>query len=231
MIATDITAVPLTVEEESRLSELETIVTASMDTFVAVGNALVEISESKLYRATHSTFDAYVSDRFGIGRAYAYRKIEAAKVAAIVSPIGDTPNEAQARELSGLNDEQTRSVWQQAVAETAGRPTAKAVREARRTIVPKPASKVSTDRVAAIAAAADGVVHDVQAYLAMGRPAIVMLSELTIMIEEKHAQDEVMALALEQAMGPALDILRAATIAQVITWYREGENIVGGETA
>lgn len=144
--ASDITSVPLTLADEARLVELETIVEVGLDTFVQVGNALVEINESKLYRATHTTFANYLIDRFGIGRAYAYRMIEAAKVAAIVSPIGDIPNEATARELAGLDDAHALEVYKQAVAETAGRPTAKAVHNARLAIVPKAASKKTRRR-------------------------------------------------------------------------------------
>jgi hypothetical protein len=137
-VTTDITTMPLTEVETTRLMELENIVSTGMQTFIEVGNALGEIAESKLYRQTHSTFEAYVEDEFGLSKSYAYRKIEAAKVAEILSPIGDIPNEAQARELGGLEPAAVREVWSAAVESTDGKPTAQAVTQARERIAPKP---------------------------------------------------------------------------------------------
>lgn len=133
----DITKVPLNREEEARLAHLEGIVEVGLQTFVEVGRAFAAIRAGQLYRQTHSTFAAYVKDRFGLSPSYAYRKMDAAEVAAIVSPIGDIANEAQARELVGLEPEQAREVYQRAVAETAGRPTAKAIGNARQEIIPR----------------------------------------------------------------------------------------------
>jgi hypothetical protein len=129
-----ITAVPLTAEDEALLAQDEAIVRAGLATFIEVGNALSRISTSRRYRATHSTFAAYVEDTFGISVSYAYRKIEAARVADVVSPIGDIPNEAQARELSGLNEPQIREAWHNVVHE-GQQATAASVREARAQVV------------------------------------------------------------------------------------------------
>ncbi|WP_098010511.1 hypothetical protein [Streptomyces sp. sk226] len=62
------------------------------------GKALATIHAARLYRETHPTFDAYVSERWGMKRSHAYRMVEGWPVAAALSPIGDT-NEAQVREL------------------------------------------------------------------------------------------------------------------------------------
>ena len=138
MTAAEITSVPMTEIEENTLVTLEAIIEAGLATFVEVGTALAEISDQRLYRATHDTFEAYVADRFGISRSSAYRKIEAARVVGVVSPTGDIPNERQARELAGLNDDDTRAAWERAIADTAGRPTAGAVRDAREHVRPTP---------------------------------------------------------------------------------------------
>src|SRR5437016_1295847 len=90
-----------------RLDELEKIVTRDLSTYVEVGWALLEIQRSRLYfDAGYRTFEEYCHDRLGYGRQYAYKLIQAAKVAAVLSPIGDTgpANEGQARELAPLLD-------------------------------------------------------------------------------------------------------------------------------
>jgi hypothetical protein len=143
MTAAEITAVEMTSVEETRLIELEAIVEAGKKTFVAVGNALAEINTEQLYRCTHDSFEAYVKDRFGISRSFAYRAIEGARVADVLSPMGDTLNERQARELAGLPAADVVEVFQRAVDATSGKPTARAIRQARLPLPPAP-SKPST---------------------------------------------------------------------------------------
>ena len=134
---TDVTTVPMSRAEDIMLVNLEQVITDGMETFVHVGQALRAIQAGDLYRGTHSTFAAYVKDRFGLGKSQAYRQMDAAEVAAIVSPIGDIRNEAQARELVGLEPDQAREVYQKVIADTAGKPTAAAIATARKTVVPE----------------------------------------------------------------------------------------------
>lgn len=129
--------------ERRRLAELERVVDNGLATFVEVGRALAEINASRMYRATHSTFAEYAADRFGIGRSHAYRMISAARVAEIVSPIGDVKSEAVARELSGLPDNMARAAFDIAkgfATVLRGQPTpnAEEVREARRRLEERP---------------------------------------------------------------------------------------------
>jgi hypothetical protein len=56
----------LTREESDELADLEAIVDAGLEKFLEVGNAIAEIRDRRLYRATHSDFNAYIRDRFGI---------------------------------------------------------------------------------------------------------------------------------------------------------------------
>ena len=49
----------LAATERDRLSELEPLIERGMTSFVEVGNALLEISDRRLYRETHSTFAEY----------------------------------------------------------------------------------------------------------------------------------------------------------------------------
>jgi hypothetical protein len=99
--------------ERSRLAELEQVVDRGLDTFVEVGLALREIRDSRLYRETYSTFEAYLDDRWQMSRPRGYQLIGAAGVAELVSTTVDTPlaNEAQARELVPLlHDEDEQAV-------------------------------------------------------------------------------------------------------------------------
>ena len=89
--------------EHARLAELEAVVERGLQMFVEVGLALAEIRDGRLYRHTHGTFEAYLDERWGWSRSHGYRLIDGARVAELLSPIGDMPaNEAQARELVPL---------------------------------------------------------------------------------------------------------------------------------
>lgn len=82
--------------ELDRLGHLESIIDRGIATFMEVGQALAEIRDTRLYRATHGTFESYCRDRFGFSRAHGYRLIRAATLAEM-SPVGDIQNERQAR--------------------------------------------------------------------------------------------------------------------------------------
>jgi hypothetical protein len=117
----------------SRLDDLEQTIERGLATFQEVGEALLAIRDERLYLETHPTFEAYVRERWGWERRHAYRLMEGADVARIVSPTGHTPaNEAQARELVPLKDqpEAMREAWVKAQEQSGGSPTAAVVRQA-----------------------------------------------------------------------------------------------------
>lgn len=64
----------------------------------------------------YQRFEDYCRERWGWKRAHAYRLMDSAQVAGVLSPMGDTPtNERQARELSRLKEpELIRETWQEA---------------------------------------------------------------------------------------------------------------------
>lgn len=103
--------------EADRLSVLEDTIERGLTTFVEVGAALLEIRDSRLYRATHGTFEDYCRDRWQMARRTAYQLIDAAGVienvrnCAQILPI----TESQARPLASLEPEVQREVWQRAV--------------------------------------------------------------------------------------------------------------------
>lgn len=122
----------LPADEAAELAACEQVIEQGLATFVQVGEALLTIRDGKLYRASHETFAGYCRERWGFGRAHAYRMIEAAEA---VSPIGDTglplpANEAQARELARVPETERAQAWREALEQTGGKPTAAAVRQA-----------------------------------------------------------------------------------------------------
>lgn len=111
------------VADQPSLAECEAIIERGMATFIEVGNALLTIRDSRLYKGTHGTFEDYCRERWAFSRSRAYRLIAAAEVVGILSPIGDTPaTESVVRTLVGLEPEIAREVW--AEANTGGPPTA-----------------------------------------------------------------------------------------------------------
>ena len=103
----------LTVTEVGRLAELETTIRQGLDTFLAVGSALLEIREARLYRAEFPTFEEYCIQRWDMKRAHAYRLMDAAQVAHNLSPMGDIlpTSERQARPLTRLTPRLQREIW------------------------------------------------------------------------------------------------------------------------
>ena len=130
----------ITNAEASRLEALEEIVERGKRAFVEVGNALKEIRDTELYRATHETFEAYVEVRFGFKRAHAYRLIDGAAVVSM-SPIGDKiETESQAREVAKAPEDLQSEVVDRAVEiaeERDTKPTAAIFAQAREEVVEK----------------------------------------------------------------------------------------------
>lgn len=109
----------LTDGERADLVTHEITIERGQDVFFAVGLALLDIRERRLYRDDYDTFEAYCQQRWDFGRHYAYRLMSAAVIVENLLPIGNKPdNEAQARELVGLEPDEQRIVWQ-VVTETA----------------------------------------------------------------------------------------------------------------
>lgn len=71
----------LTLPESKRLVALENVISAGQKTFVAVGVALAEIRDAKLYRADHDTFEDYCRSKWGWTKQHVYRLIECAPIA------------------------------------------------------------------------------------------------------------------------------------------------------
>lgn len=110
----------LTQTEQQRLQELETVVERGLKAFVEVGNALMEIRESRLYRAQYSTFDEYCQERWGFTAERARLYMRGSEVMAHLSEtptmVGVLPaNERQIRPLTKLDPDEQIEVWEMAV--------------------------------------------------------------------------------------------------------------------
>ncbi len=104
----------LDVVENKRLRKLVKIVDDGMESVRKVGDALLEIQETKLWRGKHKSFHAFCKERWGYKKAYAYELTGNAQVRDNLSTIVDSPlpeNESQTSELSGLEPEEQKAVW------------------------------------------------------------------------------------------------------------------------
>ena len=137
---------PLSPVEASRLGELESVIRENLKAWYAVGLAMIEIRENRLYRNDEGrTWEGYCFEMFDISPRHADRQIKAAQVVDNLRPIGLKndgsvdwellpANEAQARELSILPPDAQKQVWtalvEQVQADEQPKITAKAVKNA-----------------------------------------------------------------------------------------------------
>ena len=83
---------PLPADEATRLSYCEQTIAIGLKNFVDVGTALLEIQQHRLYRSTHANFAIYCQERWGMGKGYAYRVMEATKIVGILPVnVGESP--------------------------------------------------------------------------------------------------------------------------------------------
>lgn len=72
----------LSASEFARLADCESKIERGIAVFLEVGNALLEIRDSRLYRQQFSTFEDYCKERWGFARNYANKVIAATEVVA-----------------------------------------------------------------------------------------------------------------------------------------------------
>jgi hypothetical protein len=118
----------LTHDEERDRQQLERQVERA---FYLAGIALAELRDRRLYRSTHSSFEEYCQDRFGMKRRHPYRLIDAARVVDNILKVCPSTNvsdsdtfqkaqivptsEWQARPLTKLSPPMQRQAWKKAV--------------------------------------------------------------------------------------------------------------------
>lgn len=99
----------LTQREATALDRCEIVIERGIKTFVAVGKALVEIRDQRLYRTTYATFEDYCQQRWQLARTTAYQLVDAARVADALEAGDDVePMSAMADIPPPVNERQTR---------------------------------------------------------------------------------------------------------------------------
>lgn len=86
---TEVGTVDLTPSQRLHLQACEAVIEKGIKTFVAVGKALSEIRDDRLYLETHTSFEAYAKERWNLTRPRAYQLMDHSKtVEAITEGIG-----------------------------------------------------------------------------------------------------------------------------------------------
>jgi hypothetical protein len=108
---------PLSEVERQGLEEDEKIIERGLEEFVQVGSALMDVRMRRLYRETHSTFEAYARERWNLSKPYAYQLMAASQVVDNVKALnGHVPmNEAQARPLTALSPADQLDTWMEVI--------------------------------------------------------------------------------------------------------------------
>ncbi len=228
------------VEAADKLLEHEAVIERGLGSFLEVGAALIAIRDGKLYRATHSTFEAYCADRWQLSRPHAYRLIGAAETVAALSPIGDIPlpsSESQVRELTGLTPEVAAEVM--TAAAESGKVTAASIKTAREQIAPSTVKVTETTKTETYVDAATGEVvpppdaepqwrQNLRAQREQkdrdnaAKRAVDLYPELAYYVDKGDPQKAVdLANGLRTYSGPDLD-KRRATLARAIEADKAG---------
>lgn len=134
----------------------EAVIRRGLNTFLEVGRALINIRDRRLYRGGYLNFEDYVEKRWQMSVRHAHRMCDAAEIVQNLLPAGEPPpgasnqlltaeaplptKESQARPLKGLEPEQQRQVWHEAVksVEPGDEVTATDVKQARNRLHPPP---------------------------------------------------------------------------------------------
>ena len=109
----------LTTTDTTRLRECEDKIDRSLRSFVDIGDALLEIRESRLYRDEHTTFERYCQARWNITKSRANQLISASRLVQNLENTGAAgalpSSESVARELQRVDDARVDDVWNRVV--------------------------------------------------------------------------------------------------------------------
>lgn len=104
----------LTPSEARHLRMLEGRIERGMTIFIEVGQALAEIRDSRLYRVSHETFEAYCRERWQMERSRAYQFIRASEVVEALGEPKELKNEGLVRHLVPVfqaDPERLKPIW------------------------------------------------------------------------------------------------------------------------
>ena len=120
----------LKTNEKQELQKHETTIKKGLNTFVEVGQALLEIRENKLNRLEYNTFEQYCQEKWQMKRQRSYELINASVVIQNVSNCLQKPTtESQVRPLTRLEPEIQNAVWKETIEKHGENITAKKVQE------------------------------------------------------------------------------------------------------
>lgn len=98
----------LTDPERMRLEECEQIIRKGLGTFLAVGRALAEIHDNRLYRETHNDFRPYCKDVWDLGKSTAYQKMDGYRAVKLLedkmSAIADISDDDKSSAIAELSE-------------------------------------------------------------------------------------------------------------------------------
>ena len=121
----------ITLDESKRLIALEHVITKGLSNFIEVGEALLEIRDSRLYRIEHGTFEEYCKGKWGITKQSAYQLISGAAVSKNIKSHNcdfQPTKQSQTRPLTKLPADKQSEAWAKSVESAGGQqPTAKQV--------------------------------------------------------------------------------------------------------
>lgn len=144
---------PLTETEATDLAKLTTIVKTAIDN-VRLGNeALREIRDRRLYRASHSTFEVFCQEVLGLSEQRISQILKGAEeVASLEGKVPDAhipSTERAIRELRRVKNPQNKAEILRIAAESSGsgKPTSSAIQEARVAVEGEPKEKTSVKAV------------------------------------------------------------------------------------
>ena len=116
--------------DDARLARNETRISQGLASFVEVGEALSDIRDARLYRATHGTFESYCAEKWGMTKGRVYQLIGATEVMSTMVDKSQITSERQARELARVEPACREEVIRKADIATGGKITAAAIKEA-----------------------------------------------------------------------------------------------------
>ena len=109
----------LTTTDTTLLRECEDKIDRSLRSFVDIGDALLEIRESRLYRDEYEAFEGYCQARWNITKSRANQLISASRLVRNLESNGDESvlpsSESVARELQRVGEDRVGDVWNRIV--------------------------------------------------------------------------------------------------------------------
>lgn len=138
-------------------TQIQSALDAAAEHFDVIGRNLRAVRDGELYKPQFSTFDEYVSERWGFTSNYARRLVAAAKVIENIQSVTrgtvevDQPSsESQCREIAKSTSipEKQAKIWSTAVAVSAdGNPSSKVIRRAAEIVHVEPVVNVESAEI------------------------------------------------------------------------------------